>query len=451
MFTHGTGDPVQELLEGSISRHEFVARAVSLGLSLSAVAALLRAYDGGTAAASMAPKATAPVSLEIWEQDVSINAAKGAINAFRAKYPFIKTKWVPTPGPQTATKLLATISAGSGAPDVAFVAYTDMSKFTTRDGIGLVDLRGFMSRDGFKLDQWPKWALKLVTTTSGKILGLSTDLGAAGTFYRRDVFEAASLPSQPAQVQSSIKTWDDFIATGKRIAARGKYMLEDATTIFDIVRQQHAQAYFDASGKPIVNNAEFVHAAEVALRARKAKIDLRPANSAESGAAMQAGKVATYFSAAWFDIIIHATAPKTAGKWGTTLLPEKSSANFGGSYYVLPSQGRQQEAAWKLISFLVASKTGLGPYLQASKFLPGWRPAYALPVFTRKDPFYAGQKWLQQFVEAVDHVPSIQLNVNDPIAMDALSHAITDILSNGANIKQRLNQANTEIEQRTRS
>ncbi len=44
---------------------------------------------------------------------------------------------------------------------------------------------------------------------------------------------------------------------------------------------------------------------------RQAKVDAQIADySAESDAAMKAGKVATYFSAAWYDIIIHAEAPR---------------------------------------------------------------------------------------------------------------------------------------------
>jgi ABC-type glycerol-3-phosphate transport system substrate-binding protein len=309
-----------------------------------------------------------------------------------------------------------------------------------------------MANSGYKLSDWIKWPMDLVTTKSGKILGIPADIGAAGTFYRRDVFEAAKLPSQPAEVQGLISTWDKFIATGKTIAATGRYMLQDATVVFDIVRQQGAQGYFDNSGNPVVNTPEFVHAAETALRVRQAKIDGQIADfSAESGAAMKAGKVATYFSAAWYDIIIHASAPETKGKWGTVVLPEGESANFGGSYYTITDQSKHPQEAWQLLSFIVGSKPGMAAYLKALKFLPAWKPAFTLPAFTNPDPFYKNQVWLQQFVKAATQVPAIRLNPNDSIAADAVSHAITDILLHGANIKSRLDQANNEIAQRIRS
>ncbi len=244
-------DLLRDLLAGKISRRDAVARALGMGLSLSALGALVQAGGEATEAA------TGPVTLQVWEQQISINVVKPAVAAFQTKYPGIKVNWIPTPEPRQATKLLAAIAAGSGAPDIAFLAYDDMAKFTTRDGAGLRDLRPYMATTGQKLSDWIKWPMDLVTTTSSKVVGLPVDIGAAGTFYRRDVFEAAKLPSQPAEVFGLISTWDKFIATGKKITATGRYMLQDASVVFDIVRQQGAQGYFDASGNPAVNNPEY--------------------------------------------------------------------------------------------------------------------------------------------------------------------------------------------------
>ncbi len=270
-----------------------------------------------TAPAAQASSQMAPAQLEIWEQEPSIKAAEEAAKAFAAKYPNIQTRWIPTPLDQTPTKLLAAIAAGSGAPDVAFIQYNDMIKFTTRDGAGMVDLRDYMKRDNRNPDDWVKWALALVTTKTGKILGLTADIGVGATFYRRDVFEAAKLPSEPEKVADLLNTWDSFLTTGTQLVANKLYLLNDATAVFDVVRQQGKQAYFDDAGKPIVNSPGFVAAAQTALKIRQAKLDLRPASGAESSAAMKQGKVGSYFSAAWYDIIIAATAPETQGHWGS--------------------------------------------------------------------------------------------------------------------------------------
>jgi ABC-type glycerol-3-phosphate transport system substrate-binding protein len=387
--------------------------------------------------------------LVVWEQEVSIGAAKPAAAAFVDTHPKTKVKWVPTPMEQTATKLLAAISARSGAPDLAFIDYVNMARFTALDGAGLVDLRPYMTTGGYQLNEWFEWNLDLVTTESGKIVGLPTDLGVMATFYRRDIFEAAGLPTDPDSVFESISTWENLLETGSKLAETGHFMVGDAADVFNILRQRDVQAYFDDSGQPIVNNAAYVEAAELAQRIRNEGLDLNPANDAETGAAMKEGKVACYFSAAWFDVIIRATAPETSGAWGVTPLPEGATGNLGGSYYVIPKQSSQLEQAWDFASFVVATNEGLTPYLEGLKFLPGWRPSYGLPVFSEPDPFYADQVWLGPFTKAGADIPPIRLNGNDPVAADAVESAITDILDRGADPKQRLDQAASQIEQQS--
>lgn len=425
----------------------------SAGTTSATVSTASKAIAATTSASSqVAVRQSGTTQIEIWEQQASITAASGAAKAFETAHPDIKLNWVPTPIPETATKLLTTIAAGSGAPDLAFIQYTDMVKFTVRNGVGLVDLSTYMNQQKYNLSDWPQWVLQLVTTKDKKILGLSADIGVEATFYRRDVFDAAKLPSDPASVAKALKSWNDYILTGSKVAGAGLYMLDNASAVFDIVRQQGKQGYFDDNGNPVVNSPEFVAAAEQALKVRQAKLDLQPTSAAGEATAMQQGKVATYFSAAWFDIIIHAEAPKTLGHWGVVPLPGGASANSGGSYYCLPAMGKQHDAAWTVASFMLASKEGLVPYLEGIKFLPGWKPIYTEdPVFTSPDPNYAGQVWLTQFVDNADNVPIIALNVNDPIASAAVTQAITNILHNGAPIQQTLDNANNQIKQGIRT
>ena len=144
--------------------------------------------------------AAAPVKLVVWEQLVSIGAAKPAAAAFTKLYPHITIDWVPIAIASTATKLLAALTAGSGAPDVAFIQYTDMGKFTSTGGTGLENLKSRMTTAPYALDQWWTPALDIATTSSGEIIGLPADYGAEGTFYRRDTFKAAGLPTAPADV-----------------------------------------------------------------------------------------------------------------------------------------------------------------------------------------------------------------------------------------------------------
>jgi multiple sugar transport system substrate-binding protein len=386
------------------------------------------------------------ITVDMWVQEVSIPPQKAVSAKFTEKNPNISINFVPTTLADTTTKLLAAIAAGSGGPDIAFVQYTDMINFTLRGGEGITDLSPML--EGRK-DEWLAWCLDLVTTSEGKILGLPTDVGVAATFYTRDVFERAGLPSDPDSVAASIATWDDFLATSEKIAAVGdQWMIADAGELFEIFRQQGEQAYFDESGQPIVNSEVFVNAAKYAQEYRQAGLDADADTWGTEWGDMLVRKVlGAFMSAAWWDIILHAYAPDSGGSWGVAPLPGGSSANFGGSYFVIPEMSPKREAAWAYASFAVASLEGIELYLTggAGLWLPGWKKAYELPVFTNPDPFYADQPWLQIFVQNAENVPMIRLTVNDSIAAAAVSDALARVLDEGADPQAALDEANEQI------
>jgi cellobiose transport system substrate-binding protein len=365
---------------------------------------------------------------------------------FAERHPGIRPQFVPTPLTETATKLVAVTAAGRGAPDLAYVAYNQMPLFTARDGAGVVDLRGPMRTDGRRPDEWVAYALELVTARSGKLLGLPTDLGVAATFYRRDVLDQAGLPSAPERVADLLKTWDAYAAAGLRVTATGAAMLGDAGEVFDLLRQQGRQGYFDDAGRPAVDRPGFVAAAEQALKLRRAGLDLASAAlQVDPPVAMQQGKLATYFSAAWFDIFIDLWAPQTHGRWGVVPLPGGASASLGASYWVLPTERRHERQAGAFCAFVSASREGLLPALQKAKFLPAWRPIFGEPAFTAPDPRFGDQAWLKQFVDGLERVPVLKPTIHDGIAEEELGKALRAILADGAPIQGTLTGANRAI------
>ena len=429
-----------------LSRRAFLTLAASAatGTALAACAAPPAAPQP---AATEAPAAE-PVTIDIWEQQVSIDAASGAAKAFAEKFPNITLNWVPTPIADTSTKLVAAIAAGNGAPDLAFVQYSDMINFTLRGGTGITDLADLMaSRQG----EWVKWCLDLVTTSDGKILGLPTDIGASATFYRRSVFDAAGLPSDPESVAKATTSWDDFLTAATKIAEGGKnYLIESASSLFDLVRQQGTQAYFDDKGAPMVDSEGFVKAATFAQQVRKAKLDAASKGGAvDSAAEMQAGTIGSYMIAAWWDILIKIWGPDSvkAGDWGVVPLPGGTSANMGGSYFVIPDMSTKKKAAWEFASYAVATEEGLSAYLKGGNgmWLPGWKPMYESEIFTTPDPGYGGQAWLQIFSAAAETVPVIHTDLNDGIATEAVNQALAKILEEGADAQSALSEANEKI------
>jgi ABC-type glycerol-3-phosphate transport system substrate-binding protein len=459
-------DEREPVAQASITRRELLGSAAVLGAALGT-----RRIFGGAKAPSLKDRlpvtsarsreSTAePVTLVVWEQLVSIGAMKPPTKLFTKMYPHITIKWVPVQIHETATKLLAALAAHSGAPDLAFIEYDDMGKFTGNGGAGLENLRPKMTRAPYALDQWWKPALDIATTPSGEIVGLPADYGAEGTFYRRDTFKGGGLPTSPGDVLAEMKTWDDFIALGKKLRkASGKFMVNSGWDVFDIARQQGVQAWFAPDGKPIVDDAQFVAAAELARQVRKNDIDLNPpdlfgyitgATIPSVTSAFEDGDVACTFSAAWEEIVIAAEAPKTVGDWGVTLLPNNARANLGGSYFVLPTQAGHLDEAWLFASFILATKASMQTYLANFKFLPVWKPSYTVPSFKSPSAYFGKQIWLPEFITLADHDPKLVVTPNDSIAVTAVANALVSILNDKANPKNALTKAANSIASQVR-
>jgi multiple sugar transport system substrate-binding protein len=421
-------------MKSTLSRRAFLKIAVSSSgaMALAACAAQPPAAPvaqepaaepavAGPTEAPPAPTLAAPSAeetvVEAWVQEASIPPQKKVSEDFMAENPNIKINFVPTTLADTATKLLASIAAGSGGPDLAFVQYTDIVNFTLRGGEGIADLGPMMAE---RKDEWLAWCLKIVTTDSGKILGIPTDVGIAANFYSRDVFEKAGIKSDPESVAAATATWDDYLVAAEAVKNPGdQWILANASELFEVFRQQQGQAYFDKSGEPIVNTEPFVSAATYAQDFRNAGLDANVSVwGNEWGDMMVKRVIGTYPYAAWWDIILHAYTPDSAGSWGVAPLPGGANANFGGSYYLMPEQSTEKEAAWAYASYAVGTLEGIEAYLTggAGLWLPGWKTAYDLPVFTSPDPYYGGQAWLKIFTANAENVPDIYLTVNDSVA-----------------------------------
>jgi ABC-type glycerol-3-phosphate transport system substrate-binding protein len=442
----------------ALSSAGVVLSACSSGSSVSsgteATAPAEQAAGGETAATpTVAPTAFIPSTdastVDLWVQQVSIDVMKGAANVFMQKNPDIKVNFVPMTMTDASNNLLASIAAGAGAPDAAFIDWYSIMKFTLRDGTGLNDLTALMPNKS----DWVQWDLDLVTTKSGKMIGLPEDLGIEMMFYRRDVFEAAGLPSDPDSVTKAVATWDDMIETGKKLTKNGeRWMINTASEVWEILRQEGEVRYFDDDGQPVVNSDRFVKAAEEAVKIRKAGVDAKLdwwSTDWEVARNKVPGVVALYPCAAWWDQIVQPAAPDTKGLWGVVPLPSKASANAGGSFFVFPEMSKKTDKAFKVTSFIEASDEGLTEYMKSGKFLPGYKKFFSSSIFTTPDPFYKDQVWLKAFADEAENAVPLHLNLNDSVATEVLTESIKNILEKGTDPKTELDAANEEIKKRT--
>ena len=78
-----------------------------------------------------------------------------------------------------------------------------------------------------------------------------------GICYRRDLMQAAGLPTSRAAVSKLWPTWQAFINTGAKFekkAPKGTYFFDSGSNVFNAMIGQLNPAYYDAKGNVIVGS-----------------------------------------------------------------------------------------------------------------------------------------------------------------------------------------------------
>lgn len=255
---------------------------------------------------------------------------------------------------ETATALTAAL-AGGDVPDLVMIQGDDLPKFVENPS-NFVDLRTLGGDD--LASDYLDWAVGAATGTDGSIIGVPTDVGGLGLAYRADLFEAAGLPTDPAEVAKMWSTWDDFIAMGEEYtAATGKPFVDNVeTTVFFSTVNQVTEKYYSPDGELVYDtNPQVKDAFDVAVKTYEAGIS---ASIAAWSSGWDPGKANGTFAVtvapSWLLSGIKNAAPDTAGDWRLTTVPGVGG-NWGGSVIAIPARAAHPEAAWEYIKTLMSA------------------------------------------------------------------------------------------------
>jgi lactose/L-arabinose transport system substrate-binding protein len=172
--------------------------------------------------------------------------------------------------------------------------------------------------------------------------------------------------------------------------------------LYEMMLWQQGLGYYNAEGQVTVDSPENVATLETLKKFWDAnltsdQLEWTDGWYAELAAETDVKPIATLVEAAWMGAFLKGwIAPGTEGKWGVALMPtmeegQVRAANDGGSAFVIPDQSQNKEAAWALTEFLFANVDSQVALFKASDFLPSLEAAYADPVFSEPDPFFADQ------------------------------------------------------------
>ena len=347
--------------------------------------------------------------------------------------------------------LVAQLATGSGAPDVVAIEIGYIARFIA-DG-GLRDLSAAPFNADQYEDRFVPFAWSQARSDDGRQIALPTDIGPGVMWFRRDHLEASGWT-----IEQVTESMDSLLEYGRHLKESGVYLIADAGTVAGaIIRSDIAPGdgiFFDADGVPQLNSERFVQAATYAKMIRDEGLDAEIGSwSNEWFENFAQGTSAIEMSGAWLGgHLANWMAPETSGLWGVSELPGGMLLSWGGSFYGIPTTTPEDklEAAWNLVQFLTLDPEVALEAFTFNDAFPALPELFDDPVFQEPIPFLAGQQARLLYADVSERIPGVTTFTADVIAQEMWDSAIAEILNEGRDIQEALDEAQDLVARRAR-
>ena len=397
--------------------------------------------------------------ITIWGWDAAIRdtlEAAGIVEGFQEEYPNVEVEIVYYAPADLYTNLPLALTAGEGACDVCLVESSHLAEIVHLGG--LLDLTKRLEPyfDIMNDYRWPDAEL------DGSYYAMPWDSGPVVMYYRRDVFEEAGLPTEPADVEPLVATWDDYLEvcrtivseTGASCFANNK--ANNYGRLYEMILWSRGLGYYDAeTGEVTVDSAENIETLETLGQFWDEALvsdSLEWTDPWYAELASLEEPIATIIIASWMEVFMKDwIAPGTEGLWGAVQMPafspdDSRAANDGGSTFVIPAQTENPEAAWAFVEYALGREESQLAMFEISGFVPALETTYDDPVFDKPDPYFADQKTRQLYVEVLDEIPVATIyGPNYQMMNGVVSLAIQRYATGDVSAEEALSQAAEEI------
>jgi cellobiose transport system substrate-binding protein len=167
--------------------------------------------------------------------------------------------------------------------------------------------------------------------------------------------------------------------------------------------------------------------------------------STDWGAAMTAGKVASFVGAVWAGQILSDSAPDTSGKWRVCRAPG-GAGNAGGSFLGITKYCRDPEAAFRVITWLQSPENQLVYGLNEMKLYPSAIAALEDPRAQQKEEFFGGQVINEVFAASAKEVKPVYMSPYDDVIGPAFTDELTNVWSLGKDPERAWEDALREVD-----
>ncbi len=402
-------------------------------------------------------------TITIWGWTAAIRdtiEAAGIVEGFQAEHPNVEVEIEYIAANDMYVNLPLALTAGEGACDVCLVEDSHLSQMVYLGG--LLDLTDRVEPylDVMNAYRWPNAEL------DGSYYALPWDSGPVVMYYRRDVFEAAGLASEPEEVSDLVSTWDGYLEVCRTIKEEtGLFCFANNKAnnygrLYEMVLWSRGLGYYDAeTGDVTVDSEENV--ATLEMLGQFWEEDLVSDNlewtdpwyaefaeiQADGGA-----PVASLVEASWMEIFLKSwIAPGTEGLWGVAYMPawaegDARAANDGGSAFVIPAQSQNPDAAWAFIEYALARDESQLAMFEISGFIPALETTYEDDLFHQSDSYFADQVAREVYADVLPQIPAATVyGPNYQMMNGAVSLAIQRYAGGEVSAAEALQDAAAEI------
>ncbi len=364
----------------------------------------------GVFSSALAQTSSLSGTVTVWSWDVAAKGLQSTVPSFNKNYPNVKVNIVDLGNQNTYDRGLAGCAAGGvDMPDVYTLENNEAEVFWARFPDCFTDLNTLGADKVSKLFPAFKWTELMV---GNRRFAMPWDAGPVVIFYRRDLYKEAGINP------NSIKTWDNFIAAGKKLNTKFGGNIKMATIAngqddewFRMLANQNNCFYFD-------NKATQVTVAKsgcvAALNTVKKLYDANVVATGDWGGQLtnlKANKTASAMFGAWYEGAIRTNAPDQSGKWGIYLMPATRAggvraSNLGGSALALPSSSKNKEAAYAFMKNALATNEGQVSMLKTAGLVPSLLSAAKDPYVSEPQAYWGNQKIWKTVLDTLGDVPA---------------------------------------------
>ena len=287
------------------------------------------------------------------------------------------------------------------------------------------------------------------STAEGKHYGIPFDNGASIMAIRSDMVEAAVEDFKDT-------TWSEFMELAKKVVdANGVPMLTSSGGSEIVIEMLQS-----AGASPIVNgevhladNAALKKAIEVYKQLIDEGIMVDYTDWDQYIASMNKGEAAGVIQGCWIMSSIQ-SAEDQSGKWAIVNMPALDGidgatnyANCGGASWAVSSNCKNTELAFDFLKTTFGGSVELyDDLLPNAGAISSYLPAAQSDVYNQTSDFYGGQAVYKDIVEFAGKVPAINYGAYYNDIRSALTDAITNVVQNGADIDEEIQNAQDAVE-----